>query len=164
MFRYVSTAISDLGAQRIYRYLSVRICQFGKNLCDNIMAKGASIIMLWQIHQYSLPTEIHLFTKLLWTYCWKLHEKNWDVVIYQWKTLPEKRNHFRKQQGKHSHHVYTNFTIICVWFLPEKLAYLSFQRMQLGTCFVKSTNNQSLSFIFTKIVYSLRCIFFTKST
>lgn len=52
--------------QWINYYLGVRILQFGKNLPEDILAKCAGIVMLWQTHLGIAITEVHLITELLW--------------------------------------------------------------------------------------------------
>lgn len=82
-------AAFEIKAGEILKYLYVRICQFGKNFNNKIMANFAGAIMIWKAQRSHNLTELDFFTEFLWLYLTNHDKEHGYIVIHQLKTLPK---------------------------------------------------------------------------
>lgn len=135
-------AAFEIKAGEILKYLYVRICQFGKNFNNKIMANFAGAIMIWKAQRSHNLTELDFFTEFLWLYLTNHDKEHGYIVIHQLKTLP-----------KSSEELLEHSANMAKAYKYEKPAfkYLMLERVKLGTNMMEAIDDHNLSFIITKI-------------
>lgn len=72
-------------------YLSIRIFQFYQSFCNGILAKVTTVFRNMLRYESYLLAEAHFPTKISWLYGGNLHKEKRNIMMYQYKALPEDR-------------------------------------------------------------------------